>query len=81
MEDLLKLMLENIAAGTPGILAGVGWTLFIIERYYIGPQREKSYRADLAQFKKEYKELAEKTTETISQFMTLLEVIKDRVGR
>lgn len=81
MEAIIKVILDAVAAGTPGVLAVVGWGLYLIERYYIGPSREKQYRSDLAQFKTEYKELAEKTTQTISQFMTLLEVIKDRVGR
>ena len=81
MDGILTFILEHLAAGTPGVLAIIGWGLYLVERYYIAPSREKQYRDDLSKFKNEYKELAEKTTETISRFMTLLEVIKDRVGR
>lgn len=81
MDSVIKTIVDSIIAGGPTALAVVGWCLYIVERYYVGPTREKQYRDDLKSFKAEYKELAEKTTETISKFMTILEVIKDRVGR
>lgn len=81
MDSIITILLQQIVAGGPAVLAVLGWGLYFMERYYVTPRREKEHREALKTFKEEYKEIAEKTTETIAHFTTLLEVIKDRMGR
>jgi len=59
----------------------LGWLLYLLERYYFAPKREKEFRTDIATFMDDYKALAERTATTLSSFTTILEVLKDRIGR
>lgn len=92
MDAILKLIVDAVINGGPQALAGLGWLLFIVERYYLSEKRDKSHterasakekqhRADLEIFRLDNKELNARMSETLSRFSTMLEVIKDRLGR
>ncbi len=76
-DSILKILTEG---GRDAVMT-LGWLLFLLERYVFMPRREKEFREDVAEFRKDYSELAEKLSATLSNFSTILEVMKDRVGR
>lgn len=76
-ETIVKVLTEG---GRDAVMA-LGWLLYLLERYYFAPRREKEFREDIAAFRLDYQELGEKLSTTLSSFSTILEVVKDRIGR
>jgi hypothetical protein len=81
VEEIIKTIMGAVAMGGSEALAVVGWGLYVLERYYIAPKREAMHREDLKAFSEEYKAVTGETNTIITQFMVLLEVIKDRLRR
>lgn len=81
MEELLKLIFSSIQAGAAEAFAVTGWGFYIVERFYIGRQKDKEHKDDIQSFKDEYRLTTDSTTAAITQFTVLLEVIKDRLHR
>lgn len=76
-DSIVRVLTEG---GRDAVMA-LGWMLYLLERYVFSPRREKEFREDVAAFREDYQELAEKMSTTLSSFSTILEVIKDRIGR
>lgn len=81
MEGIVAVIIKGLAEGGPGFVLSLGWLLYLLERYYFAPQREKEFRSDITKFMEDYKTLAERSANTLSSFSTILEVLKDRLGR
>lgn len=81
MDALITSVVENLASGAPQFLYALGWVLFLLERYYLAGKRESAHREDHQELVRDYKELSNRSQEVLSRFATLLEVIKDRLGR
>lgn len=81
MDAVISTIIEGLTSGAAGFLYAFGWMLFLLERYYISPKKDASHREDLAAARAEIQAISERTGETLSRFATLLEVIKDRLGR
>ncbi len=81
MTGLEPAIIELITKGGASALYVLGWLLYLLERYVYAPRREKEFREDVAAFRADYQELADKMATTLSSFSTILEVIKDRIGR
>lgn len=75
--SIVKILTEG---GRDAVMA-LGWLLYLLERYVYAPRREKEFRDDVASFRADYQELAEKLSTSLSSFATILEVVKDRIGR
>lgn len=81
MEQALTAIFTYITTkGEDGILM-LGWLLYLLERYYFSPRREREFRDDLTAVRADYQSLADKLTVTLSGFSTILEIVKDRIGR
>ena len=80
-ENIIAIILKGLTEGGPDFVLSLGWLLYLLERYYFAPKREKEFRTDIATFMDDYKALAERTATTLSSFTTILEVLKDRIGR
>lgn len=79
VETLITAIIKLVTEGGPAALGGLGWLLYLLERYYFSPKREAEFRADLNSFREDYKTLGEKMTETLNRFTVILEVVKDRM--
>lgn len=79
MDGIITSIIKLITEGGPAALGGLGWLLYLLERYYFSPKREADFRADLEAFRADYKALGEKMTETLHRFTVILEVMKDRM--
>ena len=80
-EGIVNAIVKGLTEGGPDFVLSLGWLLYLLERYYFAPRREKEFRSDVAKFMEDYKSLAEKTANTLSSFSTILEILKDRIGR
>jgi len=76
-----EAIIKILTGGGSDALLGLGWLLFLYERYHIAPRRETEVRKDLQAFREDYHQLAEKTASTLGGVTTVLEIIKDRIGR
>lgn len=81
MDALGETIIKVIAEGGPQAIMTLGWLLYLLERYVFSARREKEFRTDLESFRKDYQELADKLSTALGNFSTVLEVIKDRMGR
>lgn len=86
MEDIITQIID--AVGTGGPLAIVGWGLFALERFYVAPKREASYKEQVDDFKRIIETFREdhittsnKTVDALHNLTTLLEIVKDRAER
>lgn len=80
-EGIINALIKGLTEGGPDFVMSLGWLLFIYERYVLSTRREKEFRADISKFMEDYRALAERTASTLSSFSTILEVLKDRLGR
>jgi hypothetical protein len=78
---VVNAIISALASGGSDLVMSVGWLLYLLERYHFLPRREKEFREDVDAFREDYQELANKMSATLSSFSTILEVIKDRLGR
>lgn len=81
MDAIVAILLETLKNPSASALIVVGWGLFFVERFYIGPAREKQHKEDLKTHAEEFRDVADRTSEAVIKFTTLLEIIKDRIGR
>lgn len=81
MDSLLETIVKVITEGGPQGILILGWLLYLAERYVFAARREKEFREYLESYRKDYQELADKLTTALGSFSTVLEVIKDRIGR
>lgn len=81
MDGILDTIIKVITEGGKDAILTLGWLFYMLERYYFYPKREKEFRDDIASFRADYQGLAEKLSTTLSSFHTILEVVKDRIGR
>lgn len=80
-EGIINAIVKGLTEGGPNFVLSLGWLLYLLERYYFSPKREKEFREDISKFMEDYKSLAERTANTLSSFSTILEILKDRIGR
>lgn len=80
-EGIINAIVKGLTEGGPNFVLSLGWLLYLLERYYFAPKREKEFREDISKFMEDYKSLAERTATTLSSFSTILEILKDRIGR
>ena len=81
MDDLVGTITKVLTEGGPQAIMTLGWLLYLLERYILAGRREKEFREDLESFRKDYQLLADRLSATLGNFSTVLEVIKDRIGR
>lgn len=81
MSGLEDTIINLITKGGPATVSALGWLLYLMERYHFSPRREKEFRDDLTAFRNNYQLLAEKVSATLGSFSTILEILKDRMGR
>lgn len=92
MDQLLEHVLTQLKAEGVSVILSLGWILFVGERYYFSVKKEKYYAAriqelqdaNIAQgnmYREEYRHSADKVTDTIGRFITVLEIVKDRLNR
>lgn len=88
MDSIVSKLLDIVAAGGSEALATLGWGLYLIERFYVSHTREKArqqleknHREDLNALRTDYEKLSANTVQAITQFITILEVLRDRGTR
>ena len=81
MDTLLETIVKSLTEGGKDVILTLGWLLYLLERYYFAPRREKEFRSDIEAFRADYQVLAEKLSTALSGFALILEVVKDRIGR
>lgn len=74
-------ILNILTKGSREAILTLGWMLYLYERYVLSPRREKEFRDDIAGFRQDYADLADKMSTALASFSTILEVVKDRIGR
>lgn len=80
MDAIVGAIIDALKTGGPEVIGILGWGFYILERYYITPKREKEFRDDLRSYQTAYSEMGDRVTETLHNFHTILEVLKDRGG-
>ena len=78
MESLLNTAAGQVAGA--GIL-GLGWLLYLIERYYVLPKKDAQARDDLNELRADYKALIESFNLSLSQFTVVLEGVRENLRR
>lgn len=81
MDALVELVMTAVKTGGSQALAVVGWALYLIERFYVAPKLAQNHKEDIERNRLEFKEVSDKSTEVLGQFVVVLEVIKDRLSR
>lgn len=81
MDAILKTVVDAILNGGPQAILGLGWVLFLVERYYVSAKKDAQHRTDMSNFQSDYKMLGDNLTKALNKFHVLLEVIKDRGDR
>jgi hypothetical protein len=76
MDGLFKIITNVLA---PYGILGIGWVLFLIERYFIGARRDEQSRTDMAAMRSEFNQLSVSFNKTVGKFLVVLEVIKERL--
>lgn len=92
MDALIATTIEALLASGVNIVLALGWLFFVVERYYFSPRKDRNFeqklsekeeiaRAEIEQFRSDYKAMTDNMQQTMERFTVLLEVIKDRMGR
>jgi hypothetical protein len=81
MDSLIQQIIQIIVNGGDTFFAVGGWLLYLLERYYFLPLREKQYRGDLSEWRAAFDDVTKKTSEALSRLSHTLEVLKDRGER
>jgi len=81
VDALVEIAAKMLSEGGATALSGLGWILFLIERYYVTPRREVQFREDLNAMSASNTNIADKTTDALGKMGLVLEVIRDRTGR
>jgi hypothetical protein len=78
MDQVIAKAADSIFAY--GIL-GLGWLLYLVERYYVSPKKDEQARKDLESVSGDYKALTEQFNTTLTQFTVVLEQVRENLRR
>ena len=81
MDVLIEQLFTQLFGSGVNIVLLIGWVLYLLERLYLHPRREKEFREDINKWRNDYHGMSSSLQEALSRFAVILEVIKDRTDR